>query len=314
MIVSYAGVMIGVAMKMFNKAIRNWKHARRIRTLRNLLAESNSKLGNRTRRHFDHAESRKHLYVFLKIALIVCTTLIMVGILYYPVKTIITGLFVTHQMDLLKTGALTLMTLVFGAIFFIIYRKEFHINIDSYFVATRGVIGQVIESLKRRITFPGMNDFYPYASFDDFYHSFPFADFDKYEGLDYWSDSELGRFMKLAIAYLFIYASNDYGPFNEDVRKFLKDSNASGIVNEIMDDVNERKERRDNEAKTIRKNRERKEKERRAAIVDEMTRAVVEPKPDHTDPDLARINDQAKVLKDKASELVARSDGIPQLP
>lgn len=311
MIVSYSGVMIGVAMKMFNKAIRNWKHARRIRTLRNLLAENNSKLGSLTRRHFDHAESRKHLYDFLKIALIVCTTLIMIGVLYHPVKTIITGLFVTHQISLLKAGALTL---AFGAILFIIYSKEFHINIDSYFIATRGVIGKVIESLKRRIISHKMNDFYPYASFDDFYHSFPFADFDKYEDLDYWSDSELGRFMKLAIAYLFIYASNDYDPFDEDVRKFLKDSNASGIVNEIMDDVNERKERRDNEAKTTRKNRERKEKERRAAIVDEMTRVVVEPKPDHTDPDLARINDQAKVLKNKASELVAKSDSIPQLP
>jgi len=301
-------------MKMFNKTIHNWKHAQRIRTLRNLLAESNSNLGSRTRRHFDHAESRKHLYGFLKIALIVCTTLIMVGILYYPVKTIIMGLFVTHQMDLLKAGALTLMTLAFGAIFFIIYRKEFHINIDSYFIATRGVIGKVIESLKRRITFCGMNDFYPYASFDDFYHSFPFADFDKYRNLDYWSDSELGRYMKLTIAYLFIYVANDYTSSEEDVKKFLKDSNASEIVNEIMDDVNERWERKFNEDKTAQKNRERKEKERRAAIVDEMTRVVVEPKPDHNDPDLARINDQAKVLKDKASELVARSDSIPQLP
>lgn len=82
----------------------------------------------------------------------------------------------------------------------------------------------------------------------------------------------------------------------------------------IIKDVKDRKKRNEERMESVYMDKVLQEKKRKSAMVDVMVKAVVEPKPDHTDPDLARINDQAKVLKDKASELVARSDSIPQLP
>ena len=270
-----------------------------LKTMRRLLAEDTAKLGRKTRRHFDGVDSK---VAILKGLVIVASALIMIGILFWPVKTV----FVTHNLWI--RIAFTIVSLALGFVFLRILGKERNAVNRSRLPETIGPIGKVMKG------FLTVTNKYIHTTFEEFYQGLYFTDSDNFEDSDYWTDSELGRFMKLAIAYLFIYVFNDYRPSGEDVDKFLKDSHAEDTVNEIMKDVKDRKKRNEERIESANRDKALQEKKRKSAMVDVMVKAVVEPKPDHTDPDLARINDQAKVLKDKASELVARSDSIPQLP
>ena len=289
--------------KWRNSHYMRWRRKRSnlriLKTMRRLLAENTTKLGRKTRRHFDSVDSK---VAILKGLVIVGSALIMAGILFRPVKTV----FVTNNPWL--RIALGIVSLALGFVFLRILGKEYNTVDRSRLPETIGPIGKVMKS------FLTVTNKYIHTTFEEFYQGLYFTDSDNFEDSDYWTDSELGRFMKLAIAYLFIYAFNDYRPSGEDVDKFLKDSHTEDTVNEIMKDVKDRKKRNEERIESANRNKALQEKKRKSAMVDVMVKAVVEPKPDHTDPDLARINDQAKVLKDKASELVARSDSIPQLP
>ena len=270
-----------------------------LKTMRRLLAEDTAKLGRKTRRHFDGVDSK---VAILKGLVIVASALIMIGILFWPVKTV----FVTHNLWI--RIAFTIVSLALGFVFLRILGKERNAVNRSRLPETIGPIGKVMKS------FLTVTNKYIHTTFEEFYQGLYFTDSDNFEDSDYWTDSEIGRFMKLAIAYLFIYSFNDYRPSDEDVDKFLKDSHAEDTVNEIMKDVKDRKKRNEERIESANRNKALQEKKRKSAMVDVMVKAVVEPKPDYTDTDLARINDQAKVLKDKASELVARSDSLPQSP
>lgn len=278
---------------------RKRSNLRILKTMRKLLTEDTTKLGRKTRRHFNSVNRK---VATLRGLVVVGSALIMAGILFRPVKTV----FVTNSLWL--RIALAIVSLALGFVFLRILGKERKTVNRSRLPETIGPIGKVMKS------FLAVTNGYVHTTFKEFYQGLYFTDSDNFEDSDYWTDSELGRFMKLAIAYLFIYVFNDYRPSDEDVDKFLRDSHARETVDEIMEDVKDRKKRNEERIESAKKDKALQEKKKKSAIVDEMTRAVVEPKPDHTDPDLARINDQAKVLKDKASELVARSDSIPQLP
>lgn len=278
---------------------RKRSNLRILKTMRRLLAEDTAKLGRKTRRHFDGVDRK---VATLRGLVIVASALIMIGILFWPVKTV----FVTNNLWL--RIALGIVSLALGFVFLRILGKERKTVNRSRLPETIGPIGEVMKS------FLTVTNKYIHTTFEEFYQGLYFTDSDNFEDSDYWTDSELGRFMKLAIAYLFIYAFNDYRPSDEDVERFLRDSHAEDTVNEIMKDVKDRKKRNEERMESVYMDKVLQEKKRKSAMVDVMVKAVVEPKPDHTDPDLARINDQAKVLKDKASELVARSDSIPQLP
>lgn len=289
--------------KWRNSHYMRWRdkqsNLRILKTMQRLLAEDTAKLGRKTRRHFDGVDSK---VATLRGLVIVASALIMIGILFWPVKTV----FVTHNLWI--RIAFTIVSLVLGFVFLRILGKERNTVNRSRLPETIGPIGKVMKG------FLTVTNKYIHTTFEEFYQGLYFTDSDNFEDSDYWTDSELGRFMKLAIAYLFIYTFNDYYPSDEDVDKFLKDSHARETVNEIMKDVKDRKKRNEERIESANRDKALQEKKRKSAMVDVMVKAVVESKPDHTDPDLARINDQAKVLKDKASELVARSDSIPQLP
>lgn len=289
--------------KWRNSYYMRWRdkqsNLRILKTMQRLLAENTAKLGRKTRRHFDGVDRK---VAALRGLVIVASALIMIGILFWPVKTV----FVTHNLWI--RIALTIVSLALGFVFLRILGKERNTVNRSRLPETIGPIGKVMKG------FLTVTNKYIHTTFEEFYQGLYFTDSDNFEDSDYWTDSELGRFMKLAIAYLFIYVFNDYRPSGEDIDKFLKDSHAEDTVNEIMKDVKDRKKRNEERIESANRDKALQEKKRKSAMVDVMVKAVVEPKPDHTDPDLARINDQAKVLKDKASELVARSDSIPQLP
>lgn len=270
-----------------------------LKTMRKLLTEDTAKLGGKTRRHFDGVNRK---VATLRGLVIVASALIMIGILFWPVKTV----FVTHNLWI--RIALTVVSLALGFVLLRILGKERKTVNRSRLPETIGPIGKIMKS------FLALTNGYVHTTFKEFYQALYFTDSDNFEDSDYWTDSELGRFMKLAIAYLFIYVFNDYRPSGEDVDKFLKDSHAEDTVNEIMKDVKDRKKRNEERIESANRDKALQEKKKKSAMVDVMVKAVVEPKPDQTYPDLARINDQANVLKDKASELVARSDSIPQLP
>lgn len=287
---------------------RKRSNLRILKTMRRLLAENTTKLGRKTRRHFDSVDSK---VAILKGLVIVGSALILAGILFRPVKTV----FVTNNQWL--RIALGIVSLALGFVFLRILGKERNTVNRSRLPETIGPIGKVMKgflTVTNKYIHITVTNKYIHTTFEEFYQGLYFTDSDNFEDSDYWTDSELGRFMKLAIAYLFIYAFNDYRPSGEDVDKFLKDSHAEDTVNEIMKDVKDRKKRNEERIESANRDKALQEKKRKSAMVDVMVKAVVEPKPDHTDPDLARINDQAKVLKDKAGELVARSDSIPQLP
>lgn len=289
--------------KWRNSHYMRWRdkqsNLRILKTMRRLLAEDTAKLGRKTRCHFDGVDRK---VATLRGLVIVSSALIMIGILFWPVKTI----FVTHNLWI--RIAFTIVSLALGFVFLRILGKERNTVNKSRLPETIGPIGKVMKG------FLTVTNKYIHTTFEEFYQGLYFTDSDNFEDSDYWTDSELGRFMKLAIAYLFIYAFNDYRPSDEDVEKFLKDSHAEDTVNEIIKDVKDRKKRNEERIENANRDKALQEKKRKSAMVDVMVKAVVEPKPDQADPDLARINDQAKVLKDKASELVARSDSIPQLP
>lgn len=297
--------LIEVTFSACRKKWRNsyWRRKRSnlqiLKTMRKLLTEDTTKLGGKTRRHFDGVNRK---VATLRGLVIVGSALIMAGILFRPVKTV----FVTNNLWL--RIALGIVSLAIGFVFLRILGKERKTVNRSRLPETIGPIGKVMKS------FLALTNGYVHTTFKEFYQALYFTDSDNFEDSDYWTDSELGRFMKLVIAYLFIYVFNDYRPSGEDVDKFLKDSHARETVNEIMKDVKDRKKRNEERIESANRDKALQEKKKKSAMVDVMVKAVVEPKPDQTDPDLARINDQAKVLKDKASELVARSDSIPQLP
>lgn len=278
---------------------RKRSNLRILKTMRKLLTEDTTKLGRKTRRHFNSVNRK---VATLRGLVIVGSALIMVGILFRPVKTV----FVTSSLWL--RIVLAIVSLVLGFVFLRILGKERKTVNRSRLPETIGPIGKVMKS------FLAVTNGYVHTTFKEFYQGLYFTDSDNFEDSDYWTDSELGRFMKLTIAYLFIYVFNDYCPSDEDVERFLRDSHARETVNEIMKDVKDRKKRNEERIESANRDKALQEKKRKSAMVDVMVKAVVESKPDHTDPDLTRINDQAKVLKDKASELVARSDSIPQLP
>lgn len=75
--------------KWRNSHYMRWRdkqsNLRILKTMRRLLAEDTAKLGRKTRRHFDGVDSK---VAILKGLVIVASALIMIGILFWPVKTV----------------------------------------------------------------------------------------------------------------------------------------------------------------------------------------------------------------------------------
>lgn len=127
--------------KWRNSHYMRWRRKRSnlriLKTMRRLLAENTTKLGRKTRRHFDSVDSK---VAILKGLVIVGSALIMIGILFWPVKTV----FVTHNLWI--RIALTIVSLALGFVFLRILGKERNTVNRSRLPETIGPIGKVMKS------------------------------------------------------------------------------------------------------------------------------------------------------------------------
>lgn len=127
--------------KWRNSHYMRWRRKRSnlriLKTMRRLLAENTTKLGRKTRCHFDSVDSK---VAILKGLVIVGSALIMVGILFRPVKTV----FVTNNPWL--RIALGIVSLALGFVFLRILGKEYNTVDRSRLPETIGPIGKVMKS------------------------------------------------------------------------------------------------------------------------------------------------------------------------